>query len=163
MTVDPLNTATWLNVRSSYRYSFVTAWLGSTPAPVDPETTDQRSTVYACEVNSNTAFESINQGYYVYQNSAKGWPAADTQTAELLEGLSSATAPIRMDKAIQLQLQINGLESFRKQLLHKRQRRKQLIRAYQAQWAAEEQSQTEFASLLFDVPIGRHVDPSGST
>ncbi len=170
------DTVVWLVNRDEYRNEYVTAWSGPTIDPDDPpapgpavtNTGDQQVSPWLCEVVFNNGFTSIDPGFYVNKNSGNelsAWPVATSITQELIDGLSATAGSEAMvlEKAAKWQLQINGLESFRRTLLNQRQRRKQLITAYRAQWALETQSQTELKAALQNAKLGQKVEPPAET
>jgi len=170
------DTVVWLVNRDEYRNEYVTAWSGpaadpNTPIPPGPPVTntgDQQTSPWLCEVVFNNGFTSIDPGFYVSKRSGNeflAWPVATSITQELISGLSAASGndPMILEKAAKWQLQINGLESFRRTLLNQRQRRKQLITAYRAQWALETQSQTELKAALQNAKLGQKVEPPAET
>jgi hypothetical protein len=160
------DTVVWLESRNTYRDEYVSAWVGPAFYPVGPTVAgfpDQQDTPWQCEVTYNNGFTTIDPGFYVNKNSGSAvtaWPTADGVTKELIDGLSAAgQEPIVLEKAAKWQLQINGLEAFRRTLLNQRQRRKQLITAYRARWDMETQSQTELEAALQNAKLGQKAEP----
>ena len=86
---------------------------------------------------------------------ATGWPNCDQLYQDLMESLRSENPAETAEIQIPLQLQVNVMESYRKMLLHKKQRLCHHLSAWCACLRREAQSQSELESLMLNRPIGR--------
>ena len=167
-TIAP-ETAAWLTIRQTFRYEQQAAYLGKVmpdtelPTPANPTAGaagNQQSTDYACEVIHNGYFTLVNPGVYQTNQATYGWPPANELIKGLLDSLASTDARPSYDEIIRKQLQVNTLESFRRTLLHQRQRRKHLLRHQQQTFLAEKQAQTELQALLQNTKVGQTATPT---
>lgn len=152
-------TVAWLNVRKTYRLQQQGAYLGVDPEdinePVEPGDD--------CELTHNNYFTLINPGMYQDQTSPAGWPPAQDIIDELFAKLASTDNRPAYNEIIRRQLQVNALESFRRTLLNRRQRKKHLLRHQQQTFLAEQQAQSELESLLQNVKVGQAALPPEPT
>lgn len=88
----------------------------------------------------------------------KGWPNSDALYERLKEATLNPEDPDNFGRAqIQLMRQVNVMESYRKMLLHKKQRLCHYVAAWCECMKNEPQSQEELEELMLHQPIGRTV------
>lgn len=96
-----------------------------------------------------------------------GWPNSDQLYQDLLAlydraGRGNASDTDTMEQAIQWQRQINVLESYRKMLLHKKQRWCHFLSSWCECMKNEAQSQEQFRALMENALVGIEASASSS-
>jgi hypothetical protein len=109
------------------------------------------------ELNNRFAAYPLDEG--VENSTAEnGWPASDGLYADVMTDLKDPKK--FMSDIIPHERQINTLESYRRMLLHKKERKCHLIAAYSAYWAKEALSQQELEQLLLNKIVGQEGNAS---
>lgn len=102
----------------------------------------------------NAAFAELPSETDVEQEEdGNGWPNSDGLYSDVMTTLKSKDQMVMPDAIVQ-QRQINTLESYRRMLLHKKQRRCHLLAAFAKYWESETQSQTELQQLMLNQKVG---------
>lgn len=99
------------------------------------------------------------------QRAAGGWPDSEALYEDLLRVLDNQPIDIggdedvaaSMELVIQLMRQANVLESYRKMLLHKKQRWCHFLSSWCECMKSEQQSQQELEQLMQNIPVGNQT------
>lgn len=152
------DTVSFLEKRNSARNRQAEAFAGEVATP-EPETPEENPGEAACVVEAGGCINQTNKFNSVPSEedpeyTEELWPTCDDLYSQVLESFANGDAAklTRLD-----QRQINIIESYRRMLLHKKQRRCQLLAAHVAQMRHEPQSQGEVERLLLNQQVGREV------
>lgn len=145
LTADALH---WFTIRGAYRVDIQNAMAGGGGAPSTPAgSACSPAPLYTCNY-LNEAFTNVDQ--FNPEKQPGSWPPSDALNQQVAQGFSTQ---LPASTTIPLQLQSNTLESYRRQLLHKKWRKCHHLSAVSASLAQELRSQDEIERLL----LGQHV------
>ncbi len=149
------DTHLWFEVRGAYRLAIRSAMSADegTPGTNNSGGACGPSLSYTCNY-INEGFTNVDEFNPEYQLGA--WPESN----ELYKSIAQAfTDKKPASTTIPLQLQANTLESYRRQLLHKKWRKCHHLNAVNASLVAEFRSQDEIEKLLLGQQVGNTSPP----
>jgi hypothetical protein len=160
------DTVDWLEKRNAQRAALQGAF-GAGEAEEEAAEAEAPAAAAGCVVEKggcpdlNGQFTAYPPDDDIEQETAeKGWPECDGLYGDTNSNLKKKDELV-MPEVIVQERQINTLESYRRMLLHKKQRKCHLLAAYAEYWEAEGRSQSELEELMLNKRVGVQGNAGG--